>query len=143
MVWIEKKNSQVDDISFWNFCYGSKDRIRQALGGPLGSEMFAFDPAGNLLNEPDQSRHTGFPALMADNRIREHRDLRYDYDVHGNVMQRLKGKREASKFIWNAAHQLEQANVQRHGVSQTTTFQYDALGRRNRKSSTFGETHYL
>ena len=125
------------------FGYDPTGRIKQALGGPLGSEMFAFDPAGNLLNEPDQSRHTGFPALVADNRIRVHRDLRYDYDVHGNVTLRLKGKHEASKFIWNAEHQLEQANVQRHGVRQTTTYQYDALGRRNRKSSTFGETHYL
>lgn len=98
MARIKKKNSHVDQIRFWNFVCDLKSRLKQALGGPLVSEMFVFYPVGNLINEPDRSFHTGFPALVVDNRIRGHRDLRYDYGLHGNITQRLKGKHEATNL---------------------------------------------
>ncbi len=65
---LKKKNSHVDQIRFWNFVCDLNSRLKQALGGPLVFEMFAFYPVGNLINEPDRSLHTGFPALVADNR---------------------------------------------------------------------------
>ena len=124
------------------FAYDPTGRIRSALGGPLGPELFAFDPAGNLLDEPPPGAASA-PALILNNRIRVHQDLRYAYDLHGNVTERHKGAHESALFTWNAEHQLQSAEVRRHGVTQSTTYRYDALGRRIAKTGTFASTRYL
>ena len=131
-----------------DFRYDPTGRIRQAQGGPLGAELFAFDPAGNLLDErqqvPGQTQsQSSTQPFIADNRIRVHQDLRYDYDVHGNVVERKKGAHESAKYRWDASHQLIEAEVTRHGVTQSTAYAYDALGRRIAKTGTFGQTNYL
>jgi RHS repeat-associated protein len=72
-----------------------------------------------------------------------YQDLRYEYDVHGNVTSRKKGAHEEAKFTWNAEHQLKEAKVTRKGTEQTTRYEYDALGRRTRKIDAFGATEYL
>jgi RHS repeat-associated protein len=38
---------------------------------------------------------------------------------------------------------LQQSNVTRNGVSQTTSYEYDGLGRRTRKIDAFGQTEFL
>jgi RHS repeat-associated protein len=70
-------------------------------------------------------------------------DLRYAYDVHGNVTSRKKGAHEEIEFTWNAGHRLTQAKVTRKGTTQTTRYEYDALGRRTRKIDAFGVTEFL
>jgi RHS repeat-associated protein len=77
------------------------------------------------------------------NRLEAFQDLRYEYDVHGNVTSRKKGAHEVAEFTWNAEHQLKEAKVTRKGTEQTTRYEYDALGRRTRKIDTFGATEYL
>ncbi|PZA14216.1 RHS domain-containing protein, partial [Parazoarcus communis] len=119
------------------FRYDPTGRILEATGPR--PESFAFDPAGNLLDPID--RAIGYPAL--DNRIAVFEDLRFDYDTHGNVTRRRKGAHELSELSWNAEHQLAQSTVTRHGVTQTTRYEYDALGRRTRKRDAFGATEYL
>ncbi|WP_207807020.1 RHS repeat-associated core domain-containing protein [Parazoarcus communis] len=116
-------------------------RVLNALfyGSAPRPESFAFDPAGNLLDPID--RAIGYPAL--DNRIAVFEDLRFDYDAHGNVTRRRKGAHELAELSWNAEHQLAQSTVTRHGVTQTTRYEYDALGRRIRKRDAFGATEYL
>ncbi|MET3140221.1 RHS repeat-associated protein [Undibacterium sp. GrIS 1.2] len=54
-----------------------------------------------------------------------------------------KGAHEEVQFKWNADHQLQNATVMRHGVTQTTSYEYDALGRRTKKTDAFGATEYL
>ncbi|MFE8647279.1 RHS repeat domain-containing protein [Sphingomonas sp. NCPPB 2930] len=80
---------------------------------------------------------------MGDNRLRVWQDLRYEYDVHGNVTRRLKGAHTDAAFEWDAEHRLSSATVTRHGVIQQTSYRYDALGRRTHKEDAFGTTHYL
>jgi RHS repeat-associated protein len=87
-------------------------------------------------------------AVIPDNRLKVYQDLAFSYDTHGNVTQRIRGNQAAgthseASFSWNADHQLDQATVSRHGVTQTTRYAYDALGRRVTKADAFGATHYL
>lgn len=103
-------------------------------------ELFSFDPAGNLLDASAAARPGGG---IQDNRLEVFQDLRYTYDAHGNVVERKKGAHEAAQLTWSADHQLASATVSRHGVTQTTRYEYDALGRRTRKSDAFGSTVYL
>lgn len=117
--------------------YDALGRISSSNG--RDSEQFAFDPAGNLL--PSSSGQS--LGMVVGNRLRVHQDLRYTYDVHGNILTRKKGAHEHADFAWNADHQLQQATVTRHGVTQTTSYEYDALGRRTCKSDLFGRTEYL
>ncbi len=118
------------------FRYDPTGRILQAKGRI--EEFFAFDPAGNLLPE-----RSGAQAPVSGNRLKVWQDLRFEYDVHGNVTRRRKGAHEEAHYRWTAEHQLAEATVTRHGVTQTTRYSYDALGRRVAKIDAFGSTHYL
>jgi YD repeat-containing protein len=157
-----------------DFKYDPVGRILSALPSAFAgtasthqSELFAFDPAGNLLPEAPQNsnndgknnsssgnEYAGYSQnstqnqIVPDNRLRVYQDLAFDYDAHGNVTQRMRGNQAAgthsdAAFSWNADHQLTQATVSRHGVTQTTRYAYDALGRRVSKADSFGATHYL
>lgn len=120
------------------------DRLGRVLAGLKAgqAEHFAFDPAGNLL----QQAGTAVP----DNRVHVFQDLRLDYDEHGNVIRRSKGWHTEQQFSYGPEHQLRQATVRRSTdrqdrtavVSQTTHYRYDALGRRVAKADAFGCTHF-
>ncbi|WP_284415750.1 RHS repeat-associated core domain-containing protein, partial [Acidovorax sp. SUPP3334] len=141
-----------------DFRYDPTGRILAALPG-AGShqprELFAFDPAGNLLDgsEAQVGRHHSSEArtglgVVGDNRLRFYQDLHFEYDVHGNVIKRTRGNRQGGNasittLRWNANHQLVEATTERHGVTQTTRYAYDALGRRVSKADSFGATHFL
>ncbi|GKS83691.1 hypothetical protein AVMA1855_06085 [Acidovorax sp. SUPP1855] len=141
-----------------DFRYDPTGRILAALPG-AGShqprELFAFDPAGNLLDgsEAQVGRHhaadgRGGLGVVGDNRLRFYQDLHFEYDVHGNVIKRTRGNQKAGhhevvQLRWNADHQLVEASTTRHGVTQTTRYAYDALGRRVTKADAFGTTHFL
>jgi RHS repeat-associated protein len=90
------------------------------------SELFAFDPAGNLLPEvPENSnknnstlgnKYKGYSqnSIIPDNRLRVYQDLTFSYDAHGNVTQRIRGNQAAgthseASFTWNDDHQLVSA----------------------------------
>jgi RHS repeat-associated protein len=117
------------------FQYDPTGRILNAKGRT--EEFFEFDPAGNM-----QPKGLGAYTVPG-NRLEVFEDLRYEYDVHGNVSTRKKGVHEEAEFTWNAEHQLKEAKVTRKGTTQTTRYEYDALGRRTRKIDAFGATEYL
>jgi RHS repeat-associated protein len=115
--------------------YDPIGRIRVAKG--LTKEFFVFDPAGNI-------QPPGLGSLpIAGNRLSIYKALRYRYDNHGNVVNRNKGRHEKAVFTWNADNQLIEAIVTRQDTTQTTHYEYDALGRRTRKCDDFGTTEYL
>ncbi|KAA9172375.1 hypothetical protein F3K36_17220 [Delftia sp. BR1] len=122
-----------------------------SLGSPLAHELFAFDPAGNLLDSlpgKDGQPVDTTLGVVGDNRLRFYQDLHFEYDVHGNVTKRTRGNQKAGTqevldLTWNADHQLIESNTTRHGVTQATRYAYDPLGRRVAKSDAFGSTHYL
>ncbi len=109
--------------------------------GPQGlqAEQFAFDPAHNLLPANEHGRAWG---QVEHNQLYVFQDLRYQYDQHGNMVERRKGSHTTQHFTYDADHQLTQAQVERHGVSQTTHYRYDPLGRRIAKQDAFGTTYF-
>ncbi|MDQ1835216.1 RHS repeat-associated core domain-containing protein [Massilia scottii] len=124
--------------------HGNQAYRYDAVGQILSStgrqdEFFEFDPAGNLRSpQPNSGAHQ-----IKGNRLAAYGDLRFEYDVFGNVITRQNGAYEQAHFEWNSDHQLTRATVTRHGVTQTTLYEYDALGRRTKKTDAFGATEYL
>ncbi|CAO95695.1 probable Rhs family protein [Erwinia tasmaniensis Et1/99] len=124
---------QMVDLSsgVYRYQYDALGRITQA-----GEERFAFDPAHNLLSAATD-------APLRDNRMRVYEDKRWEYDAHGNVTEKRIGRHTRQRFIWNAEHQLEEAHGERRGVEQSTTYGYDAFGRRGWKKDKFGVTYFV
>ncbi len=115
--------------------------------GPAAiNEQFHWDAASNPL--PANAAGGDF---VRGNRLLVWQDARYVYDEHGNMIERLQGKRGTAAqthtlFEWDAAHQLVRADVARGpdeaATRQTYTYLYDALGRRVAKRDAFGTTHF-
>jgi RHS repeat-associated protein len=149
------------------YAYDALSRIRGAQSGAKGehTELFAFDPAGNLLN-PNQggaqsSGGVGDRDVVRTNRIHVYQDLRFTYDVHGNVTERLIGWHTAQHYRYSPEHQLLEVTVTRYqekskdkptqvapgttptSTVQTTRYRYDALGRRIDKTDAFGRTSFV
>jgi RHS repeat-associated protein len=100
-----------------------------AATGALGHEVFAFDPASNILN-PEQRG-----SRVMSNLLKEYAGTHYRYDDRGNMVHRLSNG-EVSTFEWDAFNRMVKAIT----PQGTTTFAYDALGRRIAKHSTRGTT---
>ncbi|WP_371764998.1 HNH/ENDO VII family nuclease [Massilia sp.] len=121
------------------YSYDPIGRILSAVQPQL-SERFAFDPAHNLLDA------TVAPVGRVEgNRIRVYEDKRYDYDAHGNVVEKLVGKHTRMRFEWNPGHQLVRSVVARGPTdsAQTVSYAYDPFGRRIAKRDAFGVTRFV
>ena len=120
--------------------YDPIGRILSAVQPDL-SERFAFDPAHNLIDT------TVAPAAgrVEGNRIRVYEDKRYDYDAHGNVVEKRIGKHTRMRFEWNVLHQLVRSVVARPSsdTEQTVSYAYDPFGRRIAKRDAFGVTRFV
>ena len=90
-----------------------------AATGALGHEVFAFDPASNIVS-PDK-RGT----KLLDNLLKDYAGTHYEYDERGNLIRRTHNG-EVSTFEWDAFNRMVKATTPQ-GV---TTFAYDPLGRR-------------
>ncbi|GKT19639.1 DUF6531 domain-containing protein [Acidovorax sp. SUPP2522] len=131
-------------------------------------EQFTFDPAGNLLN-PNRGGEQSAGGVSHErekvptNRLTVYQDLRFTYDLHGNVVQRLVGWHTVQNYRYSAEHQIVEATVTRYrerpalqsvraagqvqaepgATVQTTRYRYDALGRRVDKTDAFGRTRFV
>jgi RHS repeat-associated protein len=120
------------------------DALGQLVGARLGgavslSELFAFDPAGNLL--PGAEGASGQSAgLVQGNRLLVFQDMRFTYDVYGNVVEKRKGAHQSWQFSYDTEHRLTAATSAHHGTAQTTRYYYDPFGRRVAKSDAFAAT---
>jgi RHS repeat-associated protein len=102
------------------------------------NERFFWDAASNPIESAP-----GPGNFVTGNRLLVWQDARYSYDEHGNLIQRLQGKRGSpaqtrTHFTWDAAHQLICADVAHSPdeIASTRSFGYvyDALGRRIAKT---------
>ena len=119
---------------------------------PLAAnEQFHWDAASNPLSAEAASAPGSPGNFLPGNRLLVWQDARYAYDVHGNLIERLQGKRGSAgqtrtHFTWDAAHQLIAAEVARGpdeaASIQSFNYTYDALGRRVAKTDAFGTTHF-
>ncbi len=91
-------------------------------------ESFAHDPAGNLLmqDRPGPSRVEG-------NRLLMQGDRHYDYDAFGNLIRERRGtgQKLVTEYRYDCQHRL--IGLTRPD-GKTASYQYDAFGRRIRKT---------
>lgn len=140
-------HSQIGLLRDWGPKGVAADAPGNATVHPMAAnQQFHWDAASNPM--PSGAASSDF---VRGNRLLVWQDARYAYDEHGNLIERLQGKRDSAAqthtfFEWDAAHQLVRADVE-HGPDQTAirqiyTYAYDALGRRIAKTDAFGATHF-
>ncbi|MBC3208614.1 RHS domain-containing protein, partial [Pseudomonas sp. SWRI111] len=91
-------------------------------------ESFAHDPAGNLLMQDRPG-----PAKVKGNRLLMQGDRHYDYDAFGNLIRERRGHGQTlvTEYRYDCQHRL--IGLTRPD-GQTARYQYDAFGRRIRKT---------
>jgi RHS repeat-associated protein len=120
-----------------SYRYDPVGRLLEA-NSRVGREVFAFDPAGNIADPVDaaDTAKADDPARRAvskllDNLLKHYAGTRYRYDERGNMTERVRDGRR-TVFAWDGFNRMTAATGP-NGV--TTTFSYDALGRRVAKRS--------
>ena len=110
--------------------YDPVGRLLEA-GDYYKKELFAFDPASNLLDPqapPGPNRHS--PQRLSDNVLRSYCGTQYRYDERGNLLERTTDGKQGH-LTWDLHNRLRRYEDDRLTVS----FAYDALGRRLYKKS--------
>ena len=129
------------------FEYDKLGRITQA-----GNELFAFDPAHNILDIPTEKvkpyptpspvgegRGEGKTAAplsadfnpITDNRLKTYNGTTYYYDDLGNLIHRELADGEVQNYFYDLHDQLVKAEIfKKDGTKETWAYTYDALGRR-------------
>ena len=125
------------------FEYDKLGRITQA-----GNELFAFDPAHNILDIPTEKvkpyptpslvgeGKTTAPlsdgrAAITDNRLKTYNGTTYYYDELGNLIHRELADGEVQNYFYDLHDQLVKAEIfKKDGSKETWSYTYDALGRR-------------
>jgi RHS repeat-associated protein len=130
-------------------------QMRIARAGSNGNaqavvEHFQWDPASNPLSTGTDAHSTGL--TVVGDRLLAWQDVRYAYDVYGNLTERLQGMRSDSvqtrtRLYWDADHQLVRAEVERGSDTFVAarsyfSYAYDAIGRRVAKSDALGVTYF-
>ncbi len=146
------KRSQIGLMKDWGSIGVRADGVGNNTGHPMAAnEQFHWDAASNLIPAEATSSPGSAGNLVSGNRLLVWQDARYAYDEHGNLIERLQGKRGSAgqtrtHFTWDAANQLVRAEVARGpddiATNQTFNYAYDALGRRIAKTDSFGTTHF-
>ena len=125
-----------------SFSYDAIGRILSATQPKL-AEQFAFDPAHNLIDSGQSDTQK-----LGNNQLSVFEDKRYQYDSHGNLLDKKTARHTHLQMQWNAAHQLVQSQITRNAqaeqaTQQSTSYAYDPFGRRILKRDAFGETHFI
>ena len=88
-----------------------------------GNELFAFDPAHNILSD-------GLNAVT-DNRLKTYNGTTYYYDNFSNLIHRELPNGEVQNYFYDLHDQLVKAEIfKKDGTKETWAYSYDALGRR-------------
>ena len=117
------------------FHYDPTDRLQSVETDAL--EYMVSDPAGNMAATSDvpvdsNSQHT------SGNRLAEWQGHKLEYDYPGNLIA-MSGLHDNVRYNYDGSNRL--VKVEKNG--QEFQYTYDPLGRRIRKTDTFGETLFL
>ena len=134
-----------------HFEYDKLGRITKA-----GNELFAFDPAHNILDIPTEKvkpyptpspvgegRGEGKTAaplsdgrsVITDNRLKTYNGTTYYYDDLGNLIHRELADGEVQNYFYDLHDQLVKAEIfKKDGTKETWAYSYD-LGQKDRKRS--------
>ncbi|WP_440974304.1 RHS repeat-associated core domain-containing protein [Pseudomonas koreensis] len=111
------------------YAYDALDRlIRVRHSRDELPESFAHDPAGNLLMQDRPG-----PTKIHGNRLLMQGDRHYDYDAFGNLIRERRGRDQqlVTEYRYDCQHRL--IGLTRPD-GNTASYQYDAFGRRIRKT---------
>ncbi|MBF5006797.1 RHS repeat-associated core domain-containing protein [Diaphorobacter caeni] len=132
--------------------HGALQGVRNALP-QAANESFGYDPAGNIQDSATQQAVQRSTALsqrgyVRDNLVRVFEDKRYFYDGHARLIRKLSGKHTDQSFVWDEENNLVEVTTTRrpgteNATTQTTRFDYDAIGRRVAKHDSFGKTVFI
>ncbi|UOD30119.1 PAAR/RHS domain-containing protein [Massilia violaceinigra] len=137
--------------------YDAAGEVRQKRHSRHGVTQFAYDPLGRIKSSVSEARRelfnwdaaanlvdsSGPGGYVRHNRLLVFEDKRFDYDVHGRLERKCTGAHTEQHFRYDGEHRLREVDTVRAGVRQLVYFDYDALGRRIRKTDAFGSTAFL
>ena len=134
--------SLVDDVGTNAYAYDAFGRLLSAdhpAGSAVPDETYSYDLIGNRTSWP------GSPAASvsydAANRLRSDGTYDYVYDNEGDLVRRTARATGAiTTYDWNADHQLLAAHLP---GGTTSTYRYDAMGRRIEVGSGTGTARYV
>ncbi len=106
--------------------------LRQYRASDNEAEAFAWDAAGNLLDNAQRSSR----GYVEGNRLRMWQDLRFEYDAWGNLAVKRKGANRVQRFTYDAQDRLIAVRTETPRGAALTRFEYDVLGRRTAKTDT-------
>ena len=102
-----------------HFEYDKLGRITKA-----GSELFAFDPAHNILSDNNSP-------TITDNRLKTYNGTTYYYDDLGNLIHRELADGEMQNYFYDLHDHLVKTEIfKKDGTKETWFYTYDALVRR-------------
>ena len=123
----------------WAYSYDPADRLTQALASPDGTYAYSLDAADNLL-EQQSPTGTASSTYNVLNQLLQRSGQPFTHDAAGN----LTGDGTRS-YAWDAEQRL--VRIGYTGTDRSTTFRYDAFGRRTavieQDGTTATETRYL
>ena len=117
-----QRSSATDLVGTSTFGHDASGRLTGASypGGTFPTAAYAYDHAGN--------RTSGGATFDDANRLTSNGGFSYTYDAEGELVARHDiASGATTTFDWNAAHQLTGVHLP---GGATTTYRYDALGRR-------------
>ena len=106
----------------------------------LGDLGYSYDAAGHRTGETGAYARTNFPTAVtsatynADNQLTAWGSASLSYDANGNMLSD-----GTNSFTWDARNQLSSVGTKR----ATSSFQYDAYGRRTQKTVAGSTTSYM
>ena len=115
-----------------HYTYDQLGRILEAANaGKNTNEKFAFDPAGNILDELARNAREGSLHRPQGNRIAGYDGTQYHYDALGNLTLRELPDGESQLFEYDTENQLIRAKLYKpNGEVQQWQYAYDPFGRR-------------
>ena len=121
------------------YFYDPAARLLQVEGAL--AEVFAHDPAGNLVGMDLGSADGGAPGRVEGDRLLMLGDRHFSYDEAGNLVQERRGKAgsQVTRYQYDSDNRLVCAQT----PGGTSRYRYDALGRRIAKATPWGETRFV
>jgi RHS repeat-associated protein len=125
------------------YAYDPEQQILSAARAGEVTEVFQYDPAGNLteIGSPDGRVTLRY---APGGRLEEYDGTRYEYDAEGRLVKKieriLSGKDAEWTFTWDALNQLRSV---RRPDGEEWSYQYDVFGRRYSKRGPQSQATYV
>jgi YD repeat-containing protein len=119
------------------YSYDSIYELTQAVVGGTLAEGYSYDPVGNRLTSAGPTSYS----YNTSNELTSTATATYTYDNNGNTTSKTVPGTGTTYYSWDFENHLASVNLP--GTGGTVYFNYDAFGRRIRKSSPSGTTIYV